>query len=73
VRISLEAGAGTARLEMLDDGVGCSGEAGGSGLRGLRERVEARGGRLEFGSPSGGGFRLAVKLPLGSAPTEAAP
>jgi two-component system sensor histidine kinase DesK len=72
VLVSLQAQDGAARLEMTDDGVGCGVEAAGSGLRGLRERVEARGGRLEFGSGNGGGFRLAVTVPLGTAATEAA-
>jgi two-component system sensor histidine kinase DesK len=38
----------------------------GNGLRGLAERVEAQGGRIEVGPRAGGGFRLAVVLPLAS-------
>ena len=55
---------GRARLELMDDGAGCDGCEPGNGLRGLRERVEARGGSLEWGSRPQGGFRLAVSLPL---------
>jgi two-component system, NarL family, sensor histidine kinase DesK len=36
----------------------------GNGLRGLAERVEAQGGRIEVGACAEGGFRLAVMLPL---------
>jgi two-component system sensor histidine kinase DesK len=71
VRVSLETQDGAALLEMVDDGVGSPGEAGGSGLRGLRERVEARGGQVDFGTRAGGGFRLAVRVPLETAPSEA--
>ena len=45
VRISLELG-NPARLTVADDGVGIQGNAGGSGLRGLADRVESVGGRF---------------------------
>ncbi len=51
-------------LELLDDGVGCDACDDGNGLRGLRERVAARGGTLAAGPRAEGGFRLAVRLPL---------
>ncbi|MFS0792964.1 sensor histidine kinase [Microbacterium sp. 1P10AE] len=35
----------------------------GTGLRGLRERAELLGGRLDAASEAGGGFRLSVSLP----------
>ncbi|MFG2074137.1 sensor histidine kinase [Nonomuraea maritima] len=38
---------------------------GGSGLAGLAERVGGVGGRLEAGTPPGGGYRLHVRVPLG--------
>jgi signal transduction histidine kinase len=38
--------------------------AGGSGLRGLSDRVAALDGRLELHSPPGGGTRLRAELPL---------
>jgi two-component system sensor histidine kinase DesK len=48
-------------VEVLDDGVG--GPAGaGSGLGGLRERVDAAGGRLEAGPVRPHGWRLRVTL-----------
>ena len=33
------------------------------GMLGMRERVEQLGGKIEFGTPSGGGFCVTVKLP----------
>jgi two-component system sensor histidine kinase DesK len=45
--------------QLADTTVG----TGGNGLRGLAERVEALGGRCEAG-PCGGGFRLAVVIPI---------
>jgi len=38
---------------------------GGSGLRGLRERVAALHGACEAATQPDGGFRLSVTLPLG--------
>jgi signal transduction histidine kinase len=46
-----------------DDGAGGA-DAGGSGLRGLADRVEALGGRLSVQSPVGGGTRLHAEIPL---------
>jgi two-component system sensor histidine kinase DesK len=51
-------------MELLDDGVGCDGCRVGNGLRGLGERIAVREGSLDFGPRPGGGFRLAVRLPL---------
>jgi two-component system, NarL family, sensor histidine kinase DesK len=54
-----------AGVEVWDDGRGASSPLdGGSGLRGLRERVAARGGRYEAGPLPEGGFRLSVSLPV---------
>ena len=44
---------GHARIEVRDDGVGGAQAGGGSGLRGLADRVEALGGWLEVDSPVG--------------------
>ena len=54
------------RATIEDDGVGGADTAGGSGLIGLVDRVEALGGRLELVSPPGGGTTIAVALPLAS-------
>ena len=45
--------AASAIIEIADDGVGGADEAGGSGLRGLADRVEALDGRLRVVSPAG--------------------
>jgi signal transduction histidine kinase len=52
------------RVEIADDGVGGARISTGSGLEGLRDRVEAVGGRLELDSPPGGGTRLVASVPL---------
>jgi signal transduction histidine kinase len=49
---------------VCDDGVGGADPANGSGLRGLRDRVDALDGRLELHSPPGGGTRLTVEIPV---------
>ena len=49
---------------MRDDGVGGADPSVGSGLRGLRDRVDALDGRLEVVSPPGEGTTLTVELPL---------
>jgi PAS domain S-box-containing protein len=57
---------GCLRLSICDDGVGGADTAAGSGLLGLRDRVEALGGSIEISSPPGHGTQLVVELPLGS-------
>ena len=62
VRVASEEG-GLA-VEVSDDGAGGA-DKGGSGLRGLTDRVEALGGQLVLTTPEGGGTRLRASLPLG--------
>ena len=50
-------------LEVSDDGVGGASVDGGSGLRGLADRVAAVGGGFDLTSPPGGGTRLRATLP----------
>ena len=52
-------------VEVSDDGSGGATLDAGSGLRGLSDRVEALGGRLQIYSPAPGGTLLRVELPLG--------
>jgi signal transduction histidine kinase len=52
-------------VEVVDDGRGGA-DASGSGLTGLRRRVEALDGTLSIASPSGGGTTLRVELPCAS-------
>ena len=67
VTISAAGRNGTLVVEVVDDGVGgASMNGGGSGLRGLCDRVEAHGGRLRIESPPGEGTRVVGELPCGS-------
>ncbi|HVD11194.1 MAG TPA: histidine kinase [Gaiellaceae bacterium] len=50
-------------LEVTDDGIGGAAPGGGSGLRGLADRVEALGGRLTVSSPPGRGTTLRAQFP----------
>jgi signal transduction histidine kinase len=52
------------RVVVRDDGVGGADPARGSGLVGLRDRVEAFGGTMTVQSPRGAGTSLDVELPL---------
>jgi signal transduction histidine kinase len=60
---------GEAALDVRDDGIGFApgadgaGPNGGLGLHGMRERVEALGGRLAVESTPGGGTTVAVTVP----------
>jgi signal transduction histidine kinase len=62
VRVAPEAGA--LLVEIADDGAGGADPAGGTGLRGLADRIDALGGRLEVHSPPGEGTRVSARLPL---------
>lgn len=58
------------RLIARDDGDGRLGEVtAGSGLRGMRERLEHLGGELAVGRDAGRGFMLNAWLPIGPAQT----
>ena len=52
-------------VEVVDDGAGGADTEGGTGLRGLADRVEALGGRLRVWTPRGGGTRVRAELPCG--------
>ncbi|HEX2428924.1 MAG TPA: sensor histidine kinase [Gaiellaceae bacterium] len=54
---------GTLVVEVADDGSGGAQQTGGSGLRGLADRVEARGGRLLVQSVPGAGTRIRGEIP----------
>jgi signal transduction histidine kinase len=63
VRVTLEDRDRMLRVAVHDDGVGGADPGRGSGLTGLRDRVEALGGRLEITSPSGEGTLLVAEIP----------
>ena len=52
-------------VEIVDDGVGGADTEGGTGLRGLADRVEALDGRLRVWTPRGGGTRVRAEMPCG--------
>jgi signal transduction histidine kinase len=63
-RIDVAERDGALVVSVRDDGRGGVTLSGGSGLRGLADRVEALGGRLTLTSPTGEGTRLVAELPL---------
>ena len=62
--VSIGASNGGLMVEVSDDGVGGARVAGGSGLRGLGDRVGALDGTLDVDSPPGAGTRLRATIPL---------
>ena len=79
VRVRVRGDAQTLELEVVNGpaprATALAGMGTGNGLRGLRERVQACGGRLDAGPLPQGGWRVAARLPQGPAaaiPAEAA-
>jgi signal transduction histidine kinase len=72
VEVDAEASDGTLRLCVRDDGVGGADPLQGSGLVGLKDRVEALGGTLSIHSPAGSGTTVTCDLPVlsGAIPPE---
>jgi signal transduction histidine kinase len=64
VQISADITGNVLHLHVVDDGQGGADPALGSGLVGLRDRVEALGGTIAVRSPSGAGTSLDAELPL---------
>jgi signal transduction histidine kinase len=71
VCVDVEAADGVVRLSVSDDGVGGADPARGSGLPGLRDRLEAIGGILIVQSRPGEGTRLIAELPAQPVPDAA--
>jgi signal transduction histidine kinase len=67
VRISVSAERDRVTAAVEDDGIGGVELGRGSGLRGLRDRVEALGGTLGVRSPRGGGTSVVAEIPLQTA------
>jgi len=55
-------------LSIRDDGIGGADPSRGSGITGLKDRVEALGGTISVLSPPGHGTALHVRLPAGPSP-----
>ena len=64
VDVTVRGEAAAVHVEVRDAGVGGADPAQGSGLLGLRDRVEAIGGTMRLMSPPGTGTTLSVALPL---------
>ena len=68
VDVTVEVRDGCLLVSVRDDGVGGADPAGGSGLVGLKDRIEAFGGTMTVDSPPGGGTTLVAQLPLPERP-----
>jgi signal transduction histidine kinase len=72
VRVDLHADTENVSVTVADDGAGGADLRGGSGLVGLKDRVEAFGGRIDVASPVGGGTTISATVPVGPVPSSAA-
>ena len=63
VHVQVDATSDVLRLDVRDDGVGGADPARGSGLIGIRDRVEAAGGTFRMTSRRGEGTHLLIELP----------
>ena len=64
LRVDAETENGVVRLSISDDGVGGADPTAGSGLVGLRDRVEALGGGVSISSTPGEGTALHATIPI---------
>jgi signal transduction histidine kinase len=64
VRVRVAPEADVLLVEIADDGCGGADPTCGTGLRGLADRIDALGGRLDVASPRGVGTRVSARLPL---------
>ncbi|WP_425553021.1 sensor histidine kinase [Dactylosporangium fulvum] len=64
VHVTVETDTSAIRLSVHDDGTGGADVSEGTGLMGLRDRVEALGGRLNIVSPPGQGTTLTAEIPI---------
>jgi signal transduction histidine kinase len=64
-RVTARCADGLLTVEVADDGTGGAAPGGGSGLRGLADRIEAAGGKFILSSPEGGGTVVRAELPCG--------
>jgi GAF domain-containing protein len=64
VTVDLNVHSALVQLAVRDDGIGGANLGQGSGLIGLRDRVEALGGTLQLTSPTGRGTTLFIEIPV---------
>jgi signal transduction histidine kinase len=69
VQLSVDTEDEAVRLSVRDNGIGGADLRSGSGLLGLRDRVEALGGTVNVESPPGGGTTVVATLPLEGPPS----
>jgi PAS domain S-box-containing protein len=71
--VSVARADGRVVVEVSDNGIGGADPGGGTGLRGLADRVAALDGRLEVESRPGQGTRIRAEIPLGDEDPTRAP
>jgi signal transduction histidine kinase len=64
VEVTADSSDGTLRVCVRDDGIGGADPRRGSGLVGLKDRIEALGGTFAIHSPIGGGTTVTCELPV---------
>ncbi len=64
IHVDLDTNDTTVHLTLRDDGVGGADPTRGTGMVGLRDRIEALGGTIDITSPPGNGTTLTVHIPL---------
>ncbi|WP_445187382.1 sensor histidine kinase [Pseudonocardia sp. Cha107L01] len=64
IEVNADASEGTLRVCVRDDGIGGADPKRGSGLVGLKDRIEALGGSFSLHSPPGGGTTVCCDLPV---------
>ena len=64
VEVGAETSGGTLRVRVRDDGIGGADPVRGSGLLGLKDRIEALGGTFSVHSPVGRGTTVTCELPV---------
>jgi glucose-6-phosphate-specific signal transduction histidine kinase len=73
VSVQIEVVGDVLLLAVRDDGAGGADFTRGTGLAGLKDRVEALGGRIFLDSPLGAGTSLRVQLPLTGSTAQSLP
>jgi signal transduction histidine kinase len=64
IQVDAETAGGMLRVRVHDDGIGGATQARGSGLLGLKDRIEALGGTFSVHSPVGRGTTVSCQLPV---------